>query len=83
MGCEFFLILANCLPMVEVPRLDSFDSLRVAAVALILVVGLNFLLIDVDDIQVESADFPAAILEPENLQEVVHVERILASITLE
>lgn len=82
-GRELVSILASRLPQVWIPILGCLKSLRVTAVTLILVVGLDFLLIDPDDVQVHFPDAVPAILVPENSQELVHIEMILLGIVFE
>ena len=80
---ELFSVLAHRLPLVEISSFCGLDCLWVTAVAFILVVGFDFLLVDVDNVQIEFAYFPATVLEPKDLQEVVHIETILVSVALE
>ena len=45
-------------------------------------IHFHFLLVDIDDVEVEFANLLAAILKPEDLQEVVDKEAILVSVAL-
>ena len=82
MRSEFLSVFANWPPLIKISGFGGLDCLRVTAVAFILVVSFYFLLIDVDNVQIEFAYFPAAVLEPKYLQEIVHVETILVCVAL-
>jgi len=82
-GREVFPVPPDGLPLIVVSRFRSFNSFRVTAVTFILVVGFDFLLVDVDDVQIEFSYFLATVLEPKDLQKVVHVKAVLVSVALE
>lgn len=83
MRSELLSVLSNWLPLIKIPSFGGLNCLRVAAIAFILVIGFDFLLVDVYNVQIEFAYFPAAVLKPKDFQKVVYVETILVSVALE
>jgi hypothetical protein len=63
---KVFSILADWLPWVEVAILCVFESNRVTAVAILLVVDPYFHLIYINDIEIHSSNLPPSILKPHN-----------------
>jgi hypothetical protein len=49
---ELVPVLAHGSPFVEVARFGSLESLRITAVRVVLVIQFNFLLVDIDYIEV-------------------------------
>ena len=76
-------IFSNGSPVVRISFFHLFVRFYVAALTLILVLGLHFLLIYPHFVQVHPAHLSSAVLEPEYIQKVVYVETILFGVRFE